>query len=86
MTQFRLQIMKRTSKTTSQHSEEAVTQHKLGINWGKTNTMVISKKAVECNIEIEEHSVKSVKEVVYLGVKISADGRMEEKLEEWVLQ
>ena len=32
---------------------------------------------MECNIEVEEHSVKSVKEVVYLGVKFSADGIME---------
>ena len=61
--------------------QEAVSKHKLGINWGKTNTMVISRNEVECNIEVEEHSVKSAEEVVYLGVKISAGGRMEEKLD-----
>ena len=36
---------------------------------------------MECNIEVEEHSVKSVKEVVYLGVKFSADGVMEGQLD-----
>ena len=39
----------------------------------------------ECNIEVEEHSVKSVKEVVYLGVKLSADGRMEQELDRRVV-
>ena len=32
------------------------------------------------NIEVEDHSLKSVKEVVYLGVMFSADGRMEGEL------
>ena len=36
---------------------------------------------MECNIEVEQHSVKSMKEVVYLGVKLSADGRMEGELD-----
>ena len=53
---------------------EAVREHKLQINWGKTNTMVISKEPMECNIEVEEHSVKSMKEVVYLGVKFRRVG------------
>ena len=43
--------------------------------------MVTSRKPTECNIEIEEHSVKSVNETVYPGVKISADGRMEGELD-----
>ena len=33
------------------------------------------------NIKVEEHSVESVKEVVYLGVKFSADRRMEGELD-----
>ena len=61
--------------------QEVIRMHKLAINWGKTNTMVISRKPMECNIEIEEHSVKSVNETVYLGVKISADGRMKGELD-----
>ena len=56
--------------------QEAVKEHKLGINWRKTNTMVVSRKPMECTIEVEEHSVESVEEVMYLGVKFSADGRM----------
>ena len=35
----------------------------------------------KCNIEIEEHKVKSVNEAVYLGVKFSADGRMKRGLD-----
>ena len=35
---------------------------------------------MECNIEVEEYSVESVEEVVYLGIKFSADGRMEGEL------
>ena len=33
--------------------QEAVREHKLQINWGKTNTMVISREPMECNIEVE---------------------------------
>ena len=36
---------------------------------------------MECIIEVEEHSVESVEEVVCLGVKYSADGRMEGELD-----
>ena len=36
---------------------------------------------MQCNIEVEEHSVESVEEVVYLGVKFSTDGRMEGELD-----
>ena len=43
--------------------------------------MVVSREPMECNIEVEEHSVESVEEVVYLGVKYSADGRMEGELD-----
>ena len=60
--------------------QEAVREHKLGINWGKTNTMVISRGQMECNIEVEEYSVESVEEVVHLGKKFSADRRMEGEL------
>ena len=61
--------------------QEAVREHKLGIHWGKTNTMVVSREPMECNIKAEEHSVESVEEVVYLGVKFSAEGRMEGELD-----
>ena len=40
--------------------------------------MVVSREPMECNTEVEEHSVESAEEVVYLGVEFSADGRMEE--------
>ena len=35
--------------------------------------MVVSREPTECNIEDEEHSVESVEEVVYLGVKYDID-------------
>jgi len=41
---------------------------------------VVSSEPMECNIEIEEHSVESVQEVVYLGIKFSADRRIEGEL------
>ena len=61
--------------------QEAIRMRMLAINWGKTNTMVISRKSTESNIEVEQHSVKNVNETVHLGVKISADGRMEGELD-----
>ena len=42
--------------------------------------MVMSREPMECNIEIKEYSVKSMKEVVYLRVMFSADGRIEREL------
>ena len=38
--------------------QEAVRAHKLAINWGKTNTMGGSREPMECNVEVEEHSVE----------------------------
>ena len=39
---------------------EAVKEHKLVVNWGKTNAMVFSREAAECDIEVEGQHVKSV--------------------------
>ena len=61
-------------------AQEAVRKHKLGVNWGKTNTMVVSSERMKCNIEVEEHSVESVEKVVYLEIRLSADGRMEREV------
>ena len=44
--------------------QEAVRKQKLRVNWGKTNTMAVSRERMKCNIEVEEHSVESVEEVV----------------------
>ena len=80
MIQVWLQKIRRASNTTSKHSrsnKDAQVSHQLG----KTHTMVTSRKPTECNIEIEEHSLKNVNETVLLGVKISADGRMERELD-----
>ena len=60
--------------------QEAVRKHKLGVNWGKTNTMVVSRERMKCTIEVEEHSVESVEKVVYLEIRFSADGRMEREV------
>ena len=60
--------------------QEAVRKHKLGVNWGRTNTMVVSRERMKCNIEVEEHSVESVEKVVYLEIRFSADGRMEREV------
>ena len=51
-------------------------RHRLKVNWSKSNTMVFSRVPTECNIEIDGERVKNVKETVYLGVKLSEDGKM----------
>ena len=54
---------------------ETLKRHKLKVNWSKLNTMVFSRTPMECNIGIDGEGVKNVKETVYLGVKLSEDGR-----------
>ena len=54
---------------------EAMKKHKL------SNTMVFSSVSPECNIEIDGEKVTNVKEAVYLGVKLSEDGKMGGKME-----
>ena len=54
---------------------EAMKRHRLKVNWSKSNTMVFSRVPAECNIEIDGERLKNVKETVYLGVKLSEDGR-----------
>ena len=55
---------------------EAIKRHRLKVNWSKSNTMIFSRVTAECNIEIDGERVKNVKEAVYLGVKLSEDGKM----------
>ena len=64
--------------------QETEAEDKLGINWGKTNAMVVSREPMECTIEVEGYSVM---EAVYLEVKFSAVGGWKENcVEELVLQ
>ena len=51
---------------------EALKRHKLKVNWSKLNTMVFSG---------DGEGVKNVKETVYLGVKLSEDGKLESEVE-----
>ena len=60
---------------------EALKRHKLKVSWSKLNTMVFSNASMECNIQIDGEGVKSVKETVYLGVKLSEDGKLESEVE-----
>ena len=43
--------------------------------------MDFSRVPTECNIEIDGEKVKNVKETVYLGVKLSKDGKMGSEVE-----
>ena len=43
--------------------------------------MVFSRAPKECNIEIDREGVKSVKETVYLEVKLSEDGKLVSEVE-----
>ena len=63
-------------KWNAEKLHEALKRHKLKVNWSKSNTMVFSRTPTECNIQIDEDRVKNVKETVYLGVKLSEDGKL----------
>ena len=54
---------------------EAMKKHKL------SNTTVFGSVPPECNIEIDGEKVTNVKEAVYLGVKLSEDGKMGGEME-----
>ena len=60
---------------------ETLKRHKLKVSWSKLNTMVFSNALMECNIQIDGEGVKSVKETVYLTVKLSEDGKLESEVE-----
>ena len=60
---------------------EAIKRHRLKVKWSKSNTMVFSRAPAECNMEIDGKRVKNVKEIVYLGVKLSEDGKMGSEVE-----
>ena len=51
------------------------------INWGKTNTMVFRSKTTECKVEVGDTQLEQARETVYLGVRLSKNGRMESNLE-----
>ena len=59
---------------------EAVKRHGLTINWGKTNTMVFSREPTECKVEVGDVQLEQARETVYLGVRLSENGRMERKI------
>ena len=63
--------------------QTAVKEHKLAVNWTKTNMMAIGREITgcTCKVEVDGHNVDNVSEAVYLGVKFSEDGRMEGELE-----
>ena len=60
---------------------EAVKRHGLMINWRKTNTMVFSREPPEWNIEVGDVQLEQAGETVYLGARLSENGRMESELE-----
>ena len=61
--------------------QTAVKEHKLAVNWTKTNTMAIGREITGCKVEVDGHNVENVSEAVYLGVNVSEDGRMKGELE-----
>ena len=72
MAQFWLQIMRSTFNTSQCSKKQKRTQaaNQLGKDKHHGDEQGEPK---ECNIEVEEHSVKSMKGVVYLGIKFSVD-------------
>ena len=47
--------------------QTAVKEHKLAVNWTKTNTMVIGREMTGCKVEVDGHTVENVSDAVYLG-------------------
>ena len=43
-----------------------VKEHKLAVNWTKTNTMAIGREITGCKVEVDGHNVENVSEAVYL--------------------
>ena len=77
-------MLAQTAEDLSQNVEsfhEAVKRHGLTINWGKTNTMAFSREPTECKVEVGGVQLEQAKETVYLGVRLSENGRMESELE-----
>ena len=55
--------------------QAAVKEHRLVVNWTKTNMVAIGREITRCKVEVEGHNVENVSEAVYLGVKFSAKGK-----------
>ena len=56
-------------------------RHRLAMNTEKTTTMVLSRKKVDCSVEVDGRKLENVTEQTYLGVILSEDGKMECELE-----
>ena len=65
---------------------EAVKRHGLTINWGKTKTIVFSREPTECKVEVGDVQLEQARETVYLGVRLSENGRMESELERRIVR
>ena len=46
-----------------------------------SNTMVFSREPTECKVEVGDVQLEQAKETVYLGVRLSENGRIENELE-----
>ena len=60
---------------------EALSRWELKVNWKKTKVMRVTRQKGVCEVRIEDQKLEQVDEVKYLGVVISADGRMEKEVE-----
>ena len=77
-------ILAQTAEDLSQNVgrfHEAVKRHGLTMNWRKTSTMVFSREPTECKIEVGGVQIEHAWETVYLGIKLSENGRIESELE-----
>ena len=60
---------------------ESIKRHDLTINLSKSNIMVFCKDHTECKVEVEGVTIEQARKTVYLGVRLSENGRMESELE-----
>ena len=60
---------------------EALSRWELKVNWKKTKAMRVARQKGVCEVRIGDQKLEQVDEMKYLGVVISADGRMENEVE-----
>ncbi|TWW53707.1 hypothetical protein D4764_0113540, partial [Takifugu flavidus] len=54
------------------------------ISTSKSEAMVLSRKKVECLLQVKEEILPQVEEFKYLGVLFTSEGRMEQEIDRWI--
>ena len=60
---------------------EAMVKRDLKVNWKKTKMMKVARERGDCKIRVGDQAIEQVDEIKYLGVMLSSDGMMQNKIE-----